>query len=56
MQLEEIGGVNTELRCLTIELMKIAEKRGVPFRIVAEEFLKNTTALHELIKNYKGKG
>lgn len=47
---EEIQNINTEIRYITIELMKISVQRKVPFRAVAEEFLENANALNELIR------
>ncbi len=47
---EEIGSVNSEIRYMTIELMKIAAERKVPFEKVAQEFLSNTISLHEMIQ------
>ena len=42
----------SELRYITIELMKIATRRKVPFRRVAEEFLENVMTLHDMISSY----
>ena len=41
---------NTEIRYLTLELMKIAVKEGKSFDEVAEEFIRNTMKLREMIE------
>jgi len=46
---EEIPNINTEIRYITVELMKIAAKRKVSFEVIAKEFLENTYLLHEMI-------
>ena len=48
--LEEIPNLNTELRYITVELMKIAAERKVSFEVVAREFLDNAYKLHEMIE------
>ena len=50
--MNDIRDINTELRYITLELMKIAEKRKVPFKKVAAEFVENATTLHELIQKF----
>jgi|GEM_PF-1640639 hypothetical protein len=55
MDEEEFGTVdlayaNSEIRNLTLELMKIALQERKPFREVAREFVKNTIYLKNLIE------
>lgn len=49
---DEESGIppNSEARFLALELMKIAEARGVPFRQVLEEFISNVYELGEAIE------
>ena len=47
---EDMGSVNSEIRYITIELMKLSSQRKVTFKKVANEFLKNTMDLHEMIQ------
>ncbi|MEM2974145.1 MAG: hypothetical protein QW112_00750 [Candidatus Micrarchaeia archaeon] len=51
--IEEISNLNTEIRYITVELMKIAAKRKVSFESVAKEFLENAYLLHEMIGKEK---
>jgi hypothetical protein len=51
---EDVEGVNSELRYITIELMKIAAQRKQPFAEVAREFLQNTNLLQRLIETSEG--
>jgi len=53
--LEDLSNINTELRYITVELMKIAAKRKVSFEVVAKEFLNNTYLLHEMIDKERKK-
>ncbi|MCX8197992.1 MAG: hypothetical protein N3F07_02235 [Candidatus Micrarchaeota archaeon] len=50
---EEDGqnAANSELRFITLELMKLAQKSGKSFEEVALEYLRNTCLLQELIAN-----
>lgn len=43
------GAANAELRYITLELMKIAQKSGKGFREVAEEYLDNASMLSDMI-------
>ena len=54
--LEEVTNINTEIRYMTVELMKIAAKRKVSFDVVAKEFLENTYLLHEMIEKERKRG
>jgi len=47
---EEIGSINSELRYITVELMKIAAERKMPFEKVAQEFVSNAISLHDMIQ------
>lgn len=40
---------NSELRFITLELMRLAQKSGRSFPEVADEFISNTVLLQELI-------
>ena len=51
MDEEELGSINVEIRYITLELMKIAEKRGKPFDLIAEEFVGNVKTLHKTINS-----
>jgi hypothetical protein len=53
--LEEISNINTEIRYITLELMKIATKRKVKFDVVAKEFFENAYILHEMIDKERRK-
>ncbi len=50
MDFEEIASINSELRFLTIELMKIASSRNVPFQQVVGEFVSNAFLLKAGLK------
>ena len=47
---EDMESVNSELRYITIELMKIAAQRKQPFAEMAKEFLQNTNLLQRMIE------
>ncbi|RME79883.1 MAG: hypothetical protein D6769_01145 [Methanobacteriota archaeon] len=49
-EFEELYSANSELRYITLELMKIATKRGVAFEEVCKEFLGNVNELHRAIE------
>jgi len=51
---EDIESVNSELRYITIELMKIAAQRKQPFEEVAREFLRNANLLQKMIETSEG--
>ncbi|MEM2174961.1 MAG: hypothetical protein QXS37_02275 [Candidatus Aenigmatarchaeota archaeon] len=42
--------IYSEIRYLTIELMKISYEKKIPFEKVAKEFLKNVKKMIELIE------
>ncbi|MCX8202679.1 MAG: hypothetical protein N3G74_02655 [Candidatus Micrarchaeota archaeon] len=50
MAFEEDDSINSEIRYITIELMKIAAQRGITFEEAAREFLKNAVFLKRLIE------
>lgn len=52
MELEEdeAYGANSELRYITLELMKLAMKRNVPFEEMAREYVGNTFCLRKAIE------
>jgi len=39
----------SELRYISLELMKLAQKSGKPFGQIAREYLENTEKLHQMI-------
>lgn len=39
---EEVAAINSEIRFMTLELMKISSQRSVPFPQVLKEFIDNT--------------
>ncbi|MEM3555818.1 MAG: hypothetical protein QXF56_03830 [Candidatus Micrarchaeia archaeon] len=47
---EEIASINSEMRFITLELMKLAQKKKKSFREVAREFIKNVYCLEGMIK------
>jgi len=47
---EEAAGINSEMRYITLELMKLAAKRNKRFDEVAEEFIANVYEMRRLIK------
>ncbi|MEM3030331.1 MAG: hypothetical protein QXH27_01220 [Candidatus Micrarchaeia archaeon] len=47
---EDAAGINSEMRYITLELMKLAAKRNKPFEQVAAEFITNVYAVRRLIK------
>jgi hypothetical protein len=51
---EDMESVNSELRYITIELMKIAARRKRPFAEMAKEFLQNTNLLQRMIETAEG--
>lgn len=52
MEFEEDGpyAANSELRYITLELMRLAEKKNLPFSQMAEDYVKNTFHLKKLIE------
>ncbi len=51
MEFEDLASINSELRYITIELMKLAAQRGIPFEEALGEFLKNTSTLRNSIRS-----
>ncbi|NYZ79093.1 hypothetical protein H0N99_03005 [Candidatus Micrarchaeota archaeon] len=47
---EEIASINSEMRFITLELMKLAQKKRKSFREVAGEFISNTYTLDKMVK------
>jgi len=47
---EEIASINSEMRFITLELMKLAQKKKKSFREVAKEFIENVYCLEGMIK------
>ena len=47
---DEPYAANAELRYITLELMKIAEKKGTTFDEIAKEYLRNTFKLKKFIE------
>ncbi len=50
MGFDDEDSINSEIRYITIELMKIAAQRGITFEEAARDFLKNATFLKRLIE------
>ncbi|MBN2121876.1 hypothetical protein JW721_02365 [Candidatus Micrarchaeota archaeon] len=46
---DERYAANSELRYITLELMKLAQKREVPFEQVCDEYVHNTFHLKDAI-------
>ena len=46
--------VNSEIRFIALELMKISERKKRPFRRVAEEYISNVYRLRRLIRTKAG--
>ncbi len=47
---EEIASINSEMRFITLELMKLAQKKRKNFKEVAREFISNVYTLDKLVK------
>jgi chromosome condensin MukBEF ATPase and DNA-binding subunit MukB len=47
---EEIASINSEMRFITLELMKLARKEKKSFREVATEFISNVYTLDRMVK------
>jgi hypothetical protein len=47
---EEVASINSEMRFITLELMKLAQKRRKSFKHVAREFISNVYTLDKLVK------
>ena len=48
---EDVAAINSEMRFLCLELMKIATQRGVPFEQVTREFISNANTLKLALAN-----
>ena len=46
---EDSLSANSEMRYISLELMKLAQKSGKSFREVAAEYMKNTALLQDMI-------
>ncbi|MFA5929363.1 MAG: hypothetical protein WC861_00610 [Candidatus Micrarchaeia archaeon] len=46
---EDSLSANSEMRYISLELMKLAQKSGKTFEQVAREYMKNTELLQEMI-------
>jgi len=51
---DEAAGVNSEMRYIALELMKISERKKKPFNKVAREYISNVYRLRRLIKSKAG--
>ena len=47
---DEKGSANSELRYITLELMKIANSRKTTFRKIAAEYMENAYSLAEMLQ------
>ncbi|MDD5022808.1 MAG: hypothetical protein PHU63_01440 [Candidatus ainarchaeum sp.] len=47
---EELQSTNTELRFITLELMKIAERRKTSFREIAKEYVQNVHFMQRTVE------
>ena len=52
---DDASGVNSEIRFIALELMKISERKKRPFRRVAEEYITNVYRLKRLISTKAAK-
>ncbi len=48
---EEVAAVNSEMRFIALELMKIANARNISFHQVAQEYIANTNTLKLALAN-----
>jgi len=53
---EEIASINSEMRFITLELMKIAQERKKSFKEVAREFISNVYCLDRMVKESRVRG
>lgn len=53
---EEVASINSEMRFITLELMKLAYKRKKSFNHVAKEFISNVYALDKMVTESGAKG
>ena len=49
--LEDITDSNSEIRYLTLELMKLAKEKGISFEKVVEEYIHNVIYLRDKIES-----
>lgn len=52
---EEVAAVNSEMRYLALELMKLASQRGLTFEQSMREFIANTDYLQRGLADYEQK-
>lgn len=48
---DDRNGANSEMRYITLELMKLSAKRKTPFARIAAEFVGNTYRLAEMLQS-----
>jgi hypothetical protein len=48
---DEIVSVNSEIRYISLELMKIASREKRSFKEIAEEYVENVYFMHSMIKD-----
>lgn len=48
---EEVAAINSEIRFMTLELMKISSQRNTPFQQTLREFIDNTNMLKMAFAN-----
>ncbi len=48
---EEVAAINSEMRFLCLELMKISSQRGITFQQVMHEFIDNTNTMKLALAN-----
>jgi hypothetical protein len=48
-ELDEVAAINSEIRYLTLELMKLAAKEGKSFDQVTREYVQNTFNLYRVL-------
>jgi|GEM_PF-2334111 len=53
---DEIASINSEMRFITLELMKLAEKRKKSFKEVVNEFISNAFVLDKAIRESSMRG
>jgi len=51
---EELQSTNTELRYLTLELMKLAQKNNTSFEVVVKKYVQNVKIMQQLISESVG--
>ncbi len=48
----DVAYANSEIRSLTLELMKLAAKQKKPFKTIVKEFVNNTYYLKRVLEEY----